>query len=59
MIPNAPWPTHSVEKPNPGPHADGVAGSVKSPTIESLEKELHELSVKQSTTEVAKATPSS
>ena len=38
IIPDAPWPTHSVEKPKPGPHDDGMVGSVKSPTIESLEK---------------------
>ena len=49
---------HNVEKPKPGPHADGVVGSVKSPTIESLVKQIHELSIKQSTTEVAKASPS-
>ena len=49
---------HDVEKPKPGPHADGVVGSVNSPTIESLTKQLHQLSVKQSTTEAAKASPS-
>ena len=59
IIPDAPRPTHSVEKPNPGPHADGVVGSIKSPTVESLVKQLHELSIKQSTMEVAKASPSS
>ena len=36
-----------------------MVGSVKSPTVEYLEKQLHELSVKQSTTEAAKAAPSS
>ena len=46
IIPDAPWPTHSVEKPKPVPHADGVVGSVKYPIIESLEKQLHDLSVK-------------
>ena len=38
IIPEAPRPIHNVEKPKPGPHVDGVAGSVKSPTIESLAK---------------------
>ena len=51
-------PMHNVEKPKPGPHADGVVGSVKSPTIESLAKQLHELSVKHSTGKAAKASPS-
>ena len=46
IIPDALRPTHSVEKPKPRPHADGVVGSVKSPTIESLVKQIHELSVK-------------
>ena len=32
---------HNVEKHNPGPHDDGVVGSVNSPTIESLAKQLH------------------
>ena len=41
IIPDAPRPTHSVEKPNPGPHADGVVGSVKYPTVESLDKQIH------------------
>ena len=41
------------------PHVDGVVGSVKSPIVESLEKQLHELSVKQYTMEAAKASPSS
>ena len=36
-----------------------MVGSVKSPTVEYLEKQLHELSVKQSTVAKAKATPSS
>ena len=49
---------HNVEKPNPGPHADGVVGSVNYPTIESLAKQLHQLSVKNPTAEEAKATPS-
>ena len=50
--------THSVKKPNPGPHVDGVVGSVNSPTVESLTKQLHQLFVKQSTTEATKAAPS-
>ena len=58
FIPDAPRPTHSVEKPKPGPHVDGVVGSVKSPIVESLEKQLHELFFKQSTAEATKATPS-
>ena len=59
IILGAPRPTHSVEKPKPGPHAYGVVGSVKSPTVESLAKQLHELSVKQSTAKATKAAPSS
>ena len=58
IIAEAPRPTHDVEKPNPGPHVDGVVGSVNSPTIESLAKQLHQLSVKHSTAEAAKAAPS-
>ena len=46
IIPEAPRSTNSVDKPKPRPHADGVVGSVNSPTIESLAKQLHELSVK-------------
>ena len=45
-------------KKKPGPHADGVVGSVNSPTVESLAKQLHQLSVKQSMAEAAKAAPS-
>ena len=59
IIPDALRPTHSVKKPKPRPHVDGVVGSVKSPTVESLEKQLHELSIKQSIVEVEKASPSS
>ena len=59
IIPDAPRPTHSVEKPKLGPHADGVVGSVKSPTVEYLEKQLHELSLKESIAEEAKAAASS
>ena len=51
-------PTHDVEKSKPGPHADGVVGFVNSPTVESLTKQLHQLSVKQSMVEVEKAAPS-
>ena len=58
IIPYAPRPTQNVEKPKPGPHADGVVGSMISPTVEILDKILHELSVKNSTEEAAKATPS-
>ena len=58
IIPEAPRPSHEAEKPKPRPHADSVVGSVNSPTIESLAKQLHQLSVKQSTVEEAKATPS-
>ena len=49
---------HNVEKPKLGPHADGVVGSVNSPTIESLDKQIHQLSVKHSTVEAAKVAPS-
>ena len=45
IIPEAPWSTHSVNKPKPRPHADGVVGLVNSPTIESLDKKIHELLV--------------
>ena len=38
IIPEAPRPTHDVEKPKPGPHADGVIGSVNSPTVEYFTK---------------------
>ena len=38
IIPKALRCTNSIEKPKPGPHADGVVGSVNSPTIESLAK---------------------
>ena len=41
IIPEAPRPTHDTEKPKPGPHVDGVVGSINSPTIESLAKQLH------------------
>ena len=58
IIPEAPRPSHEAEKPKPGPHADGVVGSINSPTVESLTKQLHQLSVKHSTAEAAKAAPS-
>ena len=58
IIPEAPRPTNDAEKPKPGPHVDGVVGSVNSPTVESLAKQLHELSIKNSMAEVAKAAPS-
>ena len=35
-----------------------MVGSVNSPTVESLAKKFHELSVKQSTANAAKAAPS-
>ena len=38
IISEALRPTHDVEKPKPGPHVDGVVGSVNSPTIESFSK---------------------
>ena len=51
--------TNNQEKPNLGPHVDGVVGSVSSPTIESMAKQLHEFSMKQSAAKEAKAaTPS-
>ena len=40
IILEAPQSTHSVEKPYPGPHADGVVGSISSPTLESLAKKI-------------------
>ena len=46
IIPEAPRSSHSVEKPNLGPHANGVVCSVNYPTIEYLAKQLHELSIK-------------
>ena len=49
---------HDVENPKPVPHADGVVGSVKSPTVDSLATQLHQLPVKHSTTEATKASPS-
>ena len=38
IIPEAPRPTHNTEKPKPEPHANGVVGSVNSPTIECFSK---------------------
>ena len=35
-----------------------MVGSINSPTVESLTKQIHQLSVKQSTVEAAKAAPS-
>ena len=58
IIPEELRPTHDAKKPKPGPHANGVVGSVNSPTVESLSKQLHQLSVKHSMAEVAKASPS-
>ena len=58
IIPEAPRPSHDAKKPKPGPHADGVVGSVNSPTIESLAKQLHQLFVKKYMVEVVKASPS-
>ena len=58
IIPEASRYTNNIEKPKPRPHADGVVGSVKFPTVESLAKQLHELSVKHSTGEETKAAPS-
>ena len=51
--------TNNAKKPKRGPHADGVVGLVKYPTVESLAKQLHEFFVKQSIVEVAKASYSS
>ena len=58
IIPEAPKPTHDAEKPKPGPHANGVVGSVNSPTVEYFAKQLHQLSIKHSMAEAAKAAPS-
>ena len=57
IILEAPRPTHNVEKPKPRLHVDGVVGSMKSPTVESLAKQLHELYVKHSTAEAVKVAP--
>ena len=46
IISKAPSPLHDAKKPNPGPHADGVVGSINSPTVEYLTKQLHQLSIK-------------
>ena len=46
IIPEVSSSTNNKEKRNPGPHADGVVGLVSTPTIESLAKQIHELSVK-------------
>ena len=56
IIPEVPRPTHDVEKPRN--HANGVVGSVNSPTIEYLSKWLRQLSVKHSMMEEAKDSPS-
>ena len=58
IIPEALRSTHSVEKPKPRPHVDGVVGSVNSPTVDSLSKKIHEFSIKHSTAEVARDAPS-
>ena len=58
IIPEAPRPTHDAKKPKPKPHANGVVGSINSPTVEYLAKQLHQLSIKHSTAEAAKAAPS-
>ena len=55
IIPEALRPTHNVEKPKPGPHANGVVGS---PTVEYLAKQIHQLSIKHSMVKVAKSAPS-
>ena len=49
---------HNIAKPKPRPHADGVVGFVNSPTVESLAKQLHQLSIKNSMEEETKAAPS-
>ena len=58
IIPEALRPTHDAKKPKHVPHADGVVGSVNSPIVESLAKQLHQLSIKHSMVEAAKAAPS-
>ena len=47
-----------MEKPKPGPHVDGVVGPVNSPTVESLAKQLHQLSIKHYMAKAAKDAPS-
>ena len=43
IIPEEPRYTNDLEKPKLKPHDDGVAGSVRTPTVKSLAKQLHEL----------------
>ena len=58
IIPEATRATNDQEKPKPGPHADGVVGSVSNPIVESLAKQLHELLEKHSIVEAGKDSPS-
>ena len=51
IIPEALRPAHDAEKPKPRPHADGVIGSVNSPIVESLAKQLHQFFIKHSIVE--------
>ena len=54
-------PSSNIEfaNPNPGSHVDGIVGLAESPTVESLAKKIHELSVKNSIVEEAKGSTSS
>ena len=45
IIPEAPQSTHSIEKPKPGPHADGVFSPVNYHTIVSLIKLISYLKI--------------
>ena len=58
IIPKEPRPTHDAKKPKLGPHVNGVVGFVNSPTVESLAKQIHQLLIKHSIVEEAKAAPS-
>ena len=40
IIPDALRPTHDAENPKPRPHVDGMVGSINSPIIEYLAKQL-------------------
>ena len=46
IILEAPRSTNDLEKLNPRPHDDGLVGSVRTSTIESLAEQVHELSMK-------------
>ena len=59
IILDAPRSNTDLEKPKLGLHTDDIIGSVHPPIVESLEKQIHDLSVKQSAVDVAKDANSS